>query len=80
MSEFLANLPDNEASWCCFKVVGVDQQGARTSRREKFIFVRYLPDSVTAMKKAKVGRHKGEVKAVINITNIDFEVIFTFLQ
>jgi len=74
MPELLANLNDNEACWCCFKVVGVDPQGTKTSRREKFIFLRYLPENFSAMKKAKVGRHKGDVKAVINIASIDFEI------
>ena len=43
MPEFLDMLPNDDVAWGCFKVVGVDDRGNTVSRRDKFIFVKYVP-------------------------------------
>eukprot|EP01036_Dinobryon_divergens_P033062 gene33062-42773_t len=73
MPEFIAYLSSDEIVWGSFKVVGVDDRGNLVSRRPKFIFVKYLPASVPTMKRARAGRHAGEIKAIIN-AHIDVEV------
>ncbi|CAM6000089.1 unnamed protein product [Sphagnum balticum] len=74
MPEFIEAIPADEVVWGAFKVVGVDDRGNTISKRPKYIFVKYIPrDGMSAMKKAKAGRHKGEIKNVINAP-IDFEI------
>ncbi len=74
MPEFVESLPDADVAWGAFKVVGVDDRGNTVSRRPKYIFVKYVPaEGISAIKRAKVGRHKGDIKQVINAP-LDFEV------
>jgi hypothetical protein len=73
MPEFLERLPD-DVIWGAFKVVGVDDRGNTISRRPKFIFVKFLPQTVPTMKRARAGGHKGAIKQVID-AHIDVEVI-----
>jgi hypothetical protein len=73
MPEFKSKLVGDEIFWGGFKVVGVDDRGNTVSRRPKYIFVKYLPSSAPAMKKARAGPHKGAIKAVVN-PHIDIEV------
>jgi hypothetical protein len=64
MPEFVAQLPDDDVVWGAFKVVGVDDRGNLVSRRPKFIFVKYLPNGVPTMKRARAGGHKGAIRQV----------------
>ena len=75
MPEFLAGLPEDQLVWGAFKVVGVDDRGNTVSRRPKFIFCKYFPDNVSAMKRGRAGGHKGAIKQVMD-AHIDIEVIF----
>lgn len=78
MPEFIENLPEGDIVWGAFKVVGVDDRGNTVSRRPKFIFVKYLPDTVPTMKRARAGGHKGAIKQVFD-AHIDIEVIIIYL-
>lgn len=73
MPEFIQNLPQNDVRWGAFKVVGVDDRGNTISRRPKFIFVKYLPEGVPTMKRARAGGHKGAIKQLID-AHLDVEV------
>jgi hypothetical protein len=73
MPEFVAQLPDNDIVWGAFKVVGVDDRGNTVSYRPKFIFVKYLPEGVPTMKRARAGGHKGAIKQVMDAP-IDVEI------
>lgn len=73
MPEFTASLPDDAVTWGAFKVTGVDDRGNTVSRRPKFIFVKYMPDSVPTMKRARSGGHKGAIKQVMD-AHVDFEI------
>ena len=73
MPEFVSSLPADQIIWGAFKVVGVDDRGNTVSRRPKFIFVKYLPEAVPTMRRAKAGGHKGAIKQVID-AHIDIEV------
>lgn len=72
MPEFAAGL-GSDVIWGCFKVVGVDDRGNTVSRRPKFIFVKYCPESVPTMRRAASGRHKGAIKEIFR-AHIDMEV------
>ncbi|RYG64850.1 hypothetical protein EON64_13150 [archaeon] len=73
MPEFLSSLPECDVVWGAFKVVGVDDRGNLVSRRPKYIFVKYSPTTVTTMKRATAGRHKGDIKKVMN-GHVDVEI------
>jgi hypothetical protein len=73
MPEFIAALPADDVVWGAIKVVGVDDRGNTVSRRPKFIFIKYLPDSVPTMKRARAGGHKGAIKQVVD-AHIDVEI------
>jgi hypothetical protein len=74
MPEFIASLPADEIVWGAIKVVGVDTRGNLVSRRPKYVFVKYAPDTVSTMKRARAGGHKGAIKQIMN-GHIDIEVI-----
>jgi len=73
LPEFCAILNDSDIVWGAFKVVGVDDRGNLVSRRPKYVFVKYVPEGVTGMKRAKAGGHKGAVKQIMN-SHVDIEV------
>lgn len=73
MPEFISKLPPDDVVWGVFKVVGCDDRGNLVSRRSKWIFVKYLPQSASTMRKARAGGHKGAIKQVID-AHIDVEV------
>ena len=73
MPEFIESLPTGDVVWGAFKVVGVDDRGNTISRRSKYIFVKYLPEGVPTMKRARAGGHKGAIKQVID-AHIDVEI------
>lgn len=79
MPAFIASLPPDDVVWGVFKVVGCDDRGNLVSRRSKFIFVKYIPDSSPNMRRAKAGGHKGVIKGIFPSTAIDIEVSFPYL-
>lgn len=60
--------------WGGFRCCGVDKRGGVECKRPKFIFVQYKPESAPAIKKAKQGSHKGDVKDAITGAHIDVTV------
>jgi hypothetical protein len=78
MAEFIENVPKEDVVWGGFKVVGVDERGNLTSRREKFIFVKYIPSSAPTMRRARAGNHKGAIKGIMN-GHVDIEVFSVHL-
>ena len=58
-------------------MVAVDDRGNLVSRRPKYVFVKYAPDTVSTMKRARAGGHKGAIKQIMN-GHIDIEVFFLF--
>ena len=73
MPEFISKLAPDQIIWGAFKVVGVDDRGNTVSRRPKFICVKWLPETVPTMKRARAGGHKGAIKAILN-AQIDVEI------
>jgi len=73
LSEFKAALGETIA-WGGFRCYGVDQRGNLECKRPKFILVQHKPETAPAMKKAKQGSHKGEVKAALNGAHLDVTV------
>jgi hypothetical protein len=70
--EFVENLPSDAIAWGAFLVMGVDDRGNTVSRRPKFIFVKWMPEGVATMQRARAGGHKGAVKEVLK-AHIDFD-------
>mmetsp|Transcript_7800 Transcript_7800/g.13141 ORF Transcript_7800/g.13141 Transcript_7800/m.13141 type:complete len:154 (+) Transcript_7800:66-527(+) len=70
--EFVENLPSDAVAYGAFLVMGVDDRGNTVSRRPKFIFVKWMPDTVPTMQRARAGGHKGAVKEVLK-AHIDFD-------
>lgn len=73
MPQFIEQLRDDALIWGAFKVVGVDDRGNTISRRPKYIFVKYFPETVPTMKRARAGPHKQAIKQIID-AHIDIEV------
>jgi hypothetical protein len=57
-----------------FRCTGVDDRGNTVSRRPKFVFVAYLPQSAPTMRRARAGGVKGAMKAVLTSTHCDFQI------
>ncbi|CAE8644785.1 unnamed protein product [Polarella glacialis] len=70
LSEFKAALGESIA-WGGFRCNGVDRRGTFECKRPKFIFVQHKPEQMSAMKKAKQGSHKGDVKDAITGAHLD---------
>jgi len=73
LAEFKQALGDAIA-WGGFRCYGVDKRGGLVCKRPKFVFVQHKPESASAIKKAKQGSHKGEVRAAITGTHLDLTV------
>ena len=73
MPEFLSSLPDDQVIWGAFLVTGVDDRGNTISRRPKYICVKYMPEAVPTMKRARAGGHKGAIKQIMD-AHIDIEI------
>jgi hypothetical protein len=69
-----AALTDGVCSWGGFRCYAVDARGSVTCKRPKFVFVMHKPDSAGAMKKAKMGSHKGAVKEAMTGAHMDVMV------
>eukprot|EP00440_Ansanella_granifera_P042430 gb/GFBE01046000.1/.p1 GENE.gb/GFBE01046000.1/~~gb/GFBE01046000.1/.p1 ORF type:complete len:569 (+),score=136.09 gb/GFBE01046000.1/:1-1707(+) len=73
LKEFKEQCGDNIA-WGGFRCYGVDKRGGLVCKRPKFVFVQHKPESASAIKKAKQGSHKGDVKEAIHSTHLDLTV------
>lgn len=73
LTEFKANLGENLA-WGGFKCIAVDNRENTTSKRSKFVFVQYMPAAGPAMRKAKMGSHKGSMKQVCTGAHLDLNI------
>lgn len=60
-------LGDDKIGWGGFRCYGVDDRGNTVSKRAKIVFIQYMPPNAPAMKKAKMGSHKGAAKAGENV-------------
>ncbi|KXJ18508.1 coactosin-like protein [Exaiptasia diaphana] len=59
--DFLTELKDEERCYAYLRI----QSGDELSKRAKFVFVAWIGENVSGMKKAKVGTDKSSVKAVL---------------
>ena len=72
LAEFKEHLAACEGvAWAGFRCNGVDNRGSVVCKRPKFIFVQYMPDGANAMRKAKMGSHKGALKQVFDKAHLD---------
>jgi len=74
LADFKAALPDASVAWGGFKCLAVDDRGNVVCKRPKFVFVQYAPSGASTLKKAKMGPHKGAVKAAITGAHLDVTV------
>merc|ERR1712107_776163 len=74
LTPFKAAPPTDRLAWGAFRCYGVDKRGGLECKRPKFIFVQYKPAQESAMKKAKQGSHKSDVKAAITGAHLDVTV------
>ncbi len=79
MPQFKEQLSEDAIIWGAFKVVAVDDRGNTVSRRPKFIFVKYFPETVSTMKRARAGPHKQAIKQIM-AANIDVEVMYLYFS
>jgi len=73
LEEFKATLGDSIA-WGGFRCYAVDKRGSVECKRAKFVFVQHKPEGASAMKKAKQGSHRGDVKEAFTGTHMDLMV------
>ncbi|GMH96011.1 hypothetical protein TrVE_jg1393 [Triparma verrucosa] len=75
LSAFVAaltsELGDDKIGWGGFRCYGVDDRGNTVSKRAKIVFIQYMPPNAPAMKKAKMGSHKGAAKAAFDKAHMD---------
>lgn len=71
LNEFKTSLPADEIAWGIFRCHGVDKRGERECKRSKFVFVKWLPEGVSQIKKARTSAHKGEIKDCIDGAHLD---------
>eukprot|EP00615_Pteridomonas_danica_P007418 CAMPEP_0114352860 /NCGR_PEP_ID=MMETSP0101-20121206/18246_1 /TAXON_ID=38822 ORGANISM="Pteridomonas danica, Strain PT" /NCGR_SAMPLE_ID=MMETSP0101 /ASSEMBLY_ACC=CAM_ASM_000211 /LENGTH=203 /DNA_ID=CAMNT_0001493439 /DNA_START=41 /DNA_END=652 /DNA_ORIENTATION=- len=73
LAAFKENLGDALA-WGGFKCIAVDNRENTTSKRSKFVFVQYMPQAGPAMRKAKMGSHKGTLKSICTGAHLDIMI------
>ena len=44
------------------------------SKRPKYVFVQYMPETGPAIRRAKMGSHKGTIKQVMHSAHLDLQV------
>jgi len=71
LKEFKEQLPGDALAWGAFRCWGVDKRGGTECKRTKFIFVQWMPEGVSQIKKAKMGSHKGAVKGALDGAHMD---------
>merc|ERR1712107_403641 len=74
LTPFKAAPPTDSLAWGAFRCNAVDKRGGLECKRPKFIFVQFSCESVSTIKKAKMGGHKGDVKHAIHGTHIDLQI------
>lgn len=75
LQEFKSALKDaNGVAWGGFRCNGVDSRGSVVCKRPKFVFVQYIPSTAPAMRRAKMGSHKGALKAAFDKAHMDVVV------
>jgi len=89
LKPFMANLGETIA-WGGFRCFGVDKRGGVECKRPKFVFVQYKPENASAIKKARQGPHKGDVKDALcgahldvvaeSLADLDEQILITKLQ
>jgi hypothetical protein len=73
LTEFKAALGD-QLAWGGFRCTAVDDRQNTTSKRAKFVFVQFMPGTAPAMRKAKMGSHKGLLKDILTGAHLDLAV------
>jgi len=73
LKEFMAELEDDKVTWGGFRCWAVDDRGNTVSKRAKFVFVQWMPSGSSAMRRAKMGPHKGSVKEVLHSAHLDVQ-------
>ena len=73
LTEFKAALGD-QLAWGGFRCTAVDDRQNTTSKRAKFVFMQFMPGTAPAMRKAKMGSHKGALKQVFDKAHLDVVV------
>mmetsp|Transcript_12099 Transcript_12099/g.37251 ORF Transcript_12099/g.37251 Transcript_12099/m.37251 type:complete len:233 (+) Transcript_12099:145-843(+) len=74
LADFKAELEDGVCMWAGFRCLAVDNRGSVVCKRPKLLFIQYMPDGASAMKKAKMGTHKGAVKEALHSAHLDLTV------
>jgi len=71
MKEFKEQLEDDALAWGAFRCFAVDKRGGTECKRTKFIFIQWMPEGVSQIKKAKMGSHKGAAKQSLDGCHMD---------
>lgn len=72
LADFKAALSSTEGcAWGGFRCYGVDNRGNVICKRPKFVFIQYMPSSAPAMRRAKMGSHKGTLKDCFSKAHVD---------
>merc|ERR1719329_984651 len=74
LTPFKAALPSDRLVWGAFRGTAVDKRGGVECKRPKLIFVQYSCESVSQIKKAKMGSHKGDVKHALSGCHMDLMI------
>jgi len=65
----VAEVSDEEVSYCLLRSVSGDQE----SKRIKFVIIVYVGPNVGGMARGRVGGHKGDVKELMGQSHVDFQ-------
>jgi hypothetical protein len=74
LTPFKQALPSDRLAWGAFRCAAVDKRGSVECKRPKMIFVQYCCESVSQIKKAKMGSHKGDIKAKLDGCHLDVRI------
>lgn len=74
LKDFKEQLVPDAVAWGGFRCYGVDKRGDVVAKRAKFVFVNWMPEGVSQVKKAKCGPHKGDVKQVLEGAHLDLMI------
>lgn len=67
--EFVTHIPEDEPCYAYFRIVFGD------SGRNKFIFMNYVPESLTGLKKSAVMNHKGSVDQFFKFYQLTWSIL-----
>ena len=68
LEEIKAHLQEDQCQYCYVRLTTGDEE----SRRTKFIFITWVGERVSPLKRAKISVHKADVKAVIKVYSCEF--------